>query len=551
MFEKFMPGEIMPEGVIGMRIRAAADNILNHLDVRHTFVEPFLKPEDEPRVPGGFVGLGMLFDAVVKAAVSGAGGERMMKLVRQLSCWAVEMQRPDGSISIFNSGTGYWDSHEQAYLIQGLTRCHRFFRDGAALETAGRLADFLIRRQVKPTLGIEEAFLLLFEETGERRYLDFMEKQFRIRDPLTVYDSLVEVNGIRHVYTFLARLHAQMRYERTTGRSIPGLAGDLAWFVRRIVEEGYMDIIGTCSGGDYWGEIWDNTHNGTGRRGETCATAYFLRTILELQLREERGLHADLYERAMLNAFLAAQSGDGRKLRYFTTFNQKTEWYEFDTYCCPNNFRRMVFELPQSIFLRAGDEVVVNQYVPARLETRIGGVRFELRGEGGLPDGEKAVYRISVDGSGPAPSLRFRVPGWCREFTVTDEKHTVRGKPGEYVRIGSVHDGMCLTVSLPQPLRLIEGKAAQTGRCALMRGPVVYGMPWPPEDISEQEAVNLVLEPEGVRYCGERVNGVCSFGWSRAGCGKFSLVPFYSGCVGLTYFHSRRDDVVQDELFQR
>ena len=103
---------------------------------------------------------------------------------------------------------------------------------------------------------------------------------------------------------------------------------------------------------------------------ETCATAYLLRLCAGRMAAGDETRYGDLYERVLYNAFFAAQSADGRRHRYFTPFDQPGEWWERgDTYCCPNNFRRMVFEIPDAVFARRKDGIAVNLYAPARLKT--------------------------------------------------------------------------------------------------------------------------------------------------------------------------------------
>ena len=39
----------------------------------------------------------------------------------------------------------------------------------------------------------------------------------------------------------------------------------------------FSSVTGSCSGGIFWGEIWDDSQIGLGRWGETCASAYLMR----------------------------------------------------------------------------------------------------------------------------------------------------------------------------------------------------------------------------------------------------------------------------------
>ena len=106
------------------------------------------------------------------------------------------------------------------------------------------------------------------------------------------------------------------------------------------------------TGGTGQCEIWTDDQDGRGDLGETCATAYQLRVYESLlRLRGEARM-GDLIERTVFNTLFAAQSPDGRRLRYFAPTEGPRAYWTTDTYCCPCNYRRIVAELPGMVFLR-------------------------------------------------------------------------------------------------------------------------------------------------------------------------------------------------------
>ena len=80
----------------------------------------------------------------------------------------------------------------------------------------------------------------------------------------------------------------------------------------------------------------------------------------------------DMMERAVYNALFAAQSPDGRNIRYFTPLEGQREYFG-DTFCCPNNFRRIIAELPDMVCYRSGDGVAVNLFTPCTATSNCGG----------------------------------------------------------------------------------------------------------------------------------------------------------------------------------
>lgn len=252
-FEEVPVGSVTAGGEIGRRMALAADKILHHMDLDGVFLEPFRNRRAEPAVPGGFAGSGMLLDALVKAAAQGVGGDEMCRCKERFLAALTAAQSEDGAITIFRDGPGFWDNHDQAYMIQGLVRDFLWFGNASSLEAAVRLGRFLIGRRSGVTLGLEQAFLMLGEVSGDSRYLEYCRREFRIAEPLDVYDRLTEVNGNAHVYTMTARVLAQLEYARLTGDFNPAVSDGIRQLYDRVLRGGFSSVTGSCSGGIFWG----------------------------------------------------------------------------------------------------------------------------------------------------------------------------------------------------------------------------------------------------------------------------------------------------------
>ncbi|MBQ0031720.1 MAG: glycoside hydrolase family 127 protein, partial [bacterium] len=369
--KKFAPGCVTVGGEIGHRMELTIDKMLHHTDIENTFAKHFRVRKEKPDEPWGFAGYGMFLDALVKATANGIGGEEAKQVKTRLLEGLAAAQTPDGRITMYLNKAGFWDNHEGAYMIQALCLDHRVFGCRRSLETAVRLADSLIRDKACVTLGSETAFILLAQETGDAKYVQWLETTGIIRKSIDEYDRHLHVNGIQHVYTWLARSLGQMQYAdfmnlKGADRESLG-AGAFAAFRRLRGPE--LSITGSCSGVVQWGELWDSTQAGLGKWGETCATAYLMRLAAKMPEWDPKTHYGDVFERALYNAFFSSQSGDGLKYRYFTPFEEKAEWFDRDTYCCPNNFKREMFEIPEAVFYRTDDGLVVNLYTPAALKT--------------------------------------------------------------------------------------------------------------------------------------------------------------------------------------
>ena len=455
-FEPFKPGEVTVGGEIGRRMEITAAKLMR-TDIEQTFVRHFRTRKETPEAWGGFAGWGMTLDAIVKAAAHGVGGEKFRRFKDHWVAETLGVQSADGAISMFSGKPGIWDNHEQAYLLQALALDHRHFGNADALAGARRLADYLIRRKSTVNLGLETGFLLVAAETGDRRYADYCRDCFATTGDNDAYDRALPVNGVLHVYTWIQRVLAQMQYRALTKCDTPTLhAAEDELFRRAFVD--YSSVSGSMSGGPRWGEVWDISQIGLGRWGETCVSAYLLRATAARMAEHPETRYGDLYERVMYNAFFGAQSQDGEKQRYFIPFDESGEWFEHETYCCPNNLRRMMFELPDAVFFRTADGVALNLFTPAELKTK--GLAVSVKTD--YPQDGHVSVRVTAKRPGV---LRVRVPKWTNLPDVGAWRALAYGA-------GSAD----FAVDFPMDVRLVRGRAAQVSRVAVLRGPVVYAV---------------------------------------------------------------------------
>ena len=563
------PGDVTVGGEIGRRIDLTISRNLLALDVDRDFIAPFRR-----KATTSYVGLGKLIDAAVNfAAYSGDAAilSRKDHLVRE----AIRAQEADGYIGTMKPADRMakdYDIHEMTYLVMGLARNYRQYGDRDSLDAATKLANHIIRNwsdanRNLTTQGLEGAFFLLSKVTGDPAYLDFAadtEMGFPIG-----YSSLRAwrrpVEG--HVYRYLSRCMMQLELHRAQpDESLLEQARRALGFLA--FGDGLV-ITGTCSRGEHW----HGDQDGSGRLGETCATAYLIR-FLDNVIRLEGDLqYGDIMERSIYNALFAAQAPDGRRLRYFTPFEGKRPYFDsdvidlpsYDTYCCPNNFRRIVAELPSRIYYASDRGLVINLYTSSTATVALAGdVSLTVRQETDYPNsGHVTVY---LD---PSASTSFavglRIPRWCPQGQVA-----VNGRPVDQAVVGGQlleitrtwESGDRITLDLPMPWRIIRGRKMQEGRAAVMRGPVVYALgperngPLDGVDLSEITIDPLSLggptkddavRPDGLQ-CRVRA-------WSGARDLRESpdldllLTEFPEPTGEATYFHVPSiDDAVDDEL---
>lgn len=469
-------------GEIGRRIDVTIHNNLLVLDVEKDFLAPL-----ETRDPkSGYIGLGKLLLSTVRFAAY-SSDPRVLALKDRLVERILAAQGADGYLGYFSEKrrvSDLWDVHESGYLIAGLVDNFKFFGDKRSLAAAARAADYLITNWSRipnnwtetagvathvGVTGIERTMLKLARATGEARYRAFVtgERALESWDFPIVVGRRAGIEG--HIYAYMARSLAQLELHRTTPN--PALLTNARRAVGFLEDEGMA-----VTGGAGQFEIWTADQDGRGHLGETCATAYQLRVYDSLLRLAGEARFGDLMERTIHNALFAAQSPDGRRIRYYAPFEGPREYHPVDTYCCPTNYRRIVAELPEMIYYRRGAGVAVNLYTASEAALKLAGTELKLRQETAYP--RSGDVTIRVDPAAPILfPLALRIPAWAAGALVTVNGSPVKPAPGTFLTVARTwKSGDTVQLRFPMAPRLVLGRQRQAGRAAVLRGPVVYAL---------------------------------------------------------------------------
>ena len=514
--DAFMPlkiDQVKVGGEIGHRIDLTIQNGLNKLDLEGDFIKPFRRKDRA----GGFIGVGMLMDAAVGLAAYSGDKEAIQRktlLVEEM----IKLQEPDGYVGLCKPSHRLWflwDIHEMSYIMRGWLRDYRLFGNDRALAAARKTADYIVDRwsaqpergfdgdihTVMGATGIEPLLLDLYNETKDKKYLDFVVKVRKLPEwkHEIVLGRYTPIYG--HAYAHMSRCIAQLQLYRLLGdgKLLEG-SHDVIEF---LTHGNGMSITGAC--GDH--ECWHNTQEGTINLGETCATAYIVRLNDELARVEGKSVYGDIMERSIYNTLFAAQSLDGSKIRYYTPFDGKRIYHPGDTWCCPNNFRRVMSEIPKMIYYRSKDGLAVNLYTESSAKLKLPtGIELAVRQETDYPSSGKIT--IHVDPSAPVEfPLMLRIPAWCEGAKVKVNGQAVEAadadklpSPGSFFTIArSWQPGDRVELDMPMPTRLVKGRVNQAGRVAVMRGPLVFCL-----DPSKNKGLNgvdlrlLVFDPDSL-----------------------------------------------------
>ena len=227
-------------------------------------------------------------------------------------------------------------------------------------------------------------------------------------------------------------------------------------------------------------ECWTNDQDCEGCVGETCMIAFqflFYDRLLRLG-QGDAALLGDLMERLALNALPAAQSRDGRRLRYYTPLNGRRKYFHTDAYCCPNNFRRAMGRMPGYVYYEKDGAALVNLFEASTAQLDVGTANLSLKCETDYPSSGKIVYTLEPDR--PAQfAFKFRLPRWCKapKVEVNGKRVPYPCAPGEVMSLPRVwKGGDRVSLDFPMETRCIKGRKRQSGRFAVMHGPLLYAL---------------------------------------------------------------------------
>jgi len=223
---------------------------------------------------------------------------------------------------------------------------------------------------------------------------------------------------------------------------------------------------------------------------ETCNTYNMLKLTELLFLRDPSAAYGDYYERALYNHILSSQRPESGGFVYFTPMrpNHYRVYSEVDKgmWCCVGSGIESHAKYGEFIYARDGDALLVNLFIPSRLDWRDKGV--VLTQSNSFPD--QASTRLTVD-SGGKFTMKLRYPGWVAKgalsVRVNGKPVPVHAAPGSYIELARLwRKGDTVDVRLPMRTTL-EQMPDKSNYYAVLHGPIVLAAktsPFPGERLN-------------------------------------------------------------------
>ena len=335
--------------------------------------------------------------------------------------------------------------------------------------------------------GMNEVLADVYQMTGDQRYL-IAAKRFShqaILQPLAAGRD--ELTGL-HANTQIPKVIGFERIAELTGGTQWHKAASFFWST---VHDHRTVAIGGNSVREHFHDEKDFSSMSSEVEGpETCNTYNMLKLTELLFQRDPGAAYSDYYERALYNHILSSQRPESGGFVYFTPMrpNHYRVYSEVDKamWCCVGSGIESQARYGEFIYAHDGDALLVNLFIPSRLEWREKGVALTQSNR--FPD--QASTHLAID-SGGKFKLKIRYPGWVAKgalaIRVNGKPIPIRAAPGSYVELArDWRKGDTVDVRLPMRTTL-EQMPDKSNYYAVLHGPIVLAAktsPFPGEQLN-------------------------------------------------------------------
>lgn len=217
-----------------------------------------------------------------------------------------------------------------------------------------------------------------------------------------------------------------------------------------------------------------------GAYNETCASIALSLFAHEMQQTEINSLYADIIEIINYNGFISGLSLDGDKFFYSNPMEidckkyQRTSDFQaenervkvFNCSCCPPNVVRIISSIQRFMYTQKDNTLYCNQFAQSETKLIVNNKEAKLIQHTDYP----LSGNISFEYFGEPLRLMVRIPYWCCEY---------EGKKENGYAEFNLKNGDKISINLPMNVHFMEANPNvqdDSGRFAVMRGPIVYAM---------------------------------------------------------------------------
>ncbi len=418
-------------------------------------------------------------------------------------------QESDGRISSYPKEVEFlnWDIWGRKYVLLGLISYYDQTGDENALKAACRATDALIEvagpgKQKLTETGLQvlgsmssvsilEPIVLVYQRSGEKKYLDFAEYLVELWSEPNAYTS----KGLRLVEDALAGVHPALisspkAYELMSCYEgiceLYRATGDKKYleavvkFGKSLIDKEIM-IVGSGSSAELWCDGANRQTQILEQPMETCVTVTWMKYCFQLLQLTGDPIWADQLEISLYNALLGAMNSDGSWWAYFSPLlgermPSPMQMPVCESSCCVVNGPRGLLITPQWSVMKSKSGPVVNLYAPGTWSQILeDGTEIKLVQETDYPVGNTVEISI-LQKKQSRYTISLRIPEWSKNTEVWINDEIITQQPGNYAKITRKwKNGDKITLKLDMRGRILTAPGS-VSELAIMRGPIVLAM---------------------------------------------------------------------------
>jgi len=502
--------EIRVEGYLGKKIDACIIKRVKAQDI-HEVIDPFRHREETRYWQTEFWGK-WITSAI--SACEYTGDNELRKIIDDAFTQLIKTQSPDGYIGNYSSAARLkqWDVWGRKYTLLGLIAYYDLCGEKKAFNTAKKLLDFTMteigpgKTDINKTGNyrgmasgsILEPVVLLYNRTGEKKYLDFanyIAGQWEIPDgPQLIPKALDGIpvaerfpvqnesqwwtwdNG-QKAYEMMSCYEGLIELYRVTGEKKYLMAVEAV--VKNIIED-EINICGSGAAMECWYHGRINQAYQSRHAMETCVTMTWMKLLLNLYRTTDKAEYIDQFEISMYNALLASLHPDANTFSKYTPLcGYREEGLPqpgmTHLHCCMGNGPRALMLIPAAMIMKSEEGVVINLFSNCKYKTTlpdktvlviVQSTQYPKTGEVSIqvdPERQKEF------------TISLRIPAWSKiiELKINHKEIPVVNESG-YVKINrlwSPEDKINFILDMPS--RVIFSPDGSKHFAAIIRGPVV------------------------------------------------------------------------------
>lgn len=360
------------------------------------------------------------------------------------------------------------------------------------VSAADNILDSFRDDDCKVTTGhpeLEMAMIELHRETGNRDYLEFVQKLIDNRGRGYVGGDEYHIDHVPfRELRELAGHAVRMLYLLAGAADVFLETGDETLLA--VLERLWIDLtarkmyVTGGAGSRYEGESFGEDFELPSRRAyaETCAAVANVFWNWRMYMISGDAKYLDLFEQSFYNSVLSGISLDGKRYFYVNPLEdagkrEREEWFECA--CCPPNIARLLTSFGGYIYGTTLNEIRVNFYEESKATIPFRDGEVSIIQKTSYPHSEEVQLTVSTD-LDTELSILLRIPEWAEgefEVQIDGVKQKLRPEKG-FIRLEGNWKGKTeVYLALPMRIRLITANPLlreNTDKVSVQRGPLVY-----------------------------------------------------------------------------